>query len=362
MTNREAEDALRAYRRDVERACASGQATEHSYRPALQRLIEALGGADVQAVNEPRQVACGAPDFVVARAGAPIGHVECKNLGADLDRTEAGAQLRRYREGLPNLILTDYLEFRWYAGGKLRERARLARADGRGGIIREGAAAGGRVRALFDAFLAADPPSIGSPRELAGQMAAKARLLREAVGRLLREEDKPGPLGELLTAYRKVLIADLSEEAFADLQAQTAAYGLFAARCLHDPGAGRFTRQTAAFAETTPFLRDTFGLIAGPGIDPALAWIVDDLALLLARADMEAILADFGRRTRREDPVVHFYEDFLAAYDQQLRETRGVYYTPEPVVSYIVRSADRLLRTRFGLADGLADTAKAAPE
>ena len=145
---------------------------------------------------------------------------------------------------------------------------------------------------------------------------------------------------------------------FADLQAQTAAYGLFAARCRHQPGSGPFSRQSAVFAETTPFLREVFGRIAGPGIDQRIAWIVDDLARLLDRADMGAILADFGSRTVEQDPVVHFYEDFLAAYDPELREMRGVYYTPEPVVSYIVRSVDLLLRDRFGLTDGLADAEK----
>ena len=126
----------------------------------------------------------------------------------------------------------------------------------------------------------------------------------------------------------------------------------------HDTKTQPFTRQSAIFADTTPFLRDVFSRIAGPDIDSRVAWIIDDLVLLLDRADMASIIADFGRRTRREDPVVHFYEDFLAAYDPELREVRGVYYTPEPVVSYIVRSVDRLLRDRFGLADGLAETAR----
>ena len=209
---------------------------------------------------------------------------------------------------------------------------------------------------LFDAFLSADPQPVASASELARQMAAKARLLRDGVERILRKEGASGPLGELLTAYRSVLIADLHEGAFADLQAQTAAYGLFAARCMQRGGNQPFTRQSAVFAETTPFLRDVFGRIAGPGIDPHIAWIVDDLALLLERADMEQVLADFGQRTRGEDPVVHFYEDFLEAYDPGLREVRGVFYTPWPVVSYIVRSIDKLLRDRFDLPDGLAAT------
>jgi len=335
--------ALGAYRREVARLRASGRATEHSYRPALQTLIEALGGDGVRALNEPAHTACGAPDFIVERGGVPVGHVECKDVETHLDRAEAGEQLRRYRDGLPNLILTDYLEFRWYAAGSPRMAARLADPGGAAGVA-----------ALFEAFFAADGPRVGDARELARRMAAKARLLRDGIARILAQDGAAGPLGDLLAAYRRVLIADLTAEAFADLQAQTAAYGLFAARCLHDPRAGRFTRQAAAFAETTPFLRDLFGRIAGPGIDPRIAWIADDLATLLDRADMAAVLAAFGRRGRREDPVVHFYEDFLAAYDPALRERRGVYYTPEPVVGYIVRSIDRLLRDRFALADGLA--------
>src|SRR5207247_1923107 len=112
--------------------------------------------------------------------------------------------------------------------------------------------------------------------------------------------------------------------------------------------------------KTNPLLRQLFNFIAGPDLDEEpYAGFVDDLVQLLADTDMDAVLADFGRRTRQEDPVVHFYETFLAAYDPKLREMRGVYYTPEPVVSYIVRSVDYLLRTRFGLKDGPRDTSTA---
>src|SRR6185437_12668156 len=106
---------------------------------------------------------------------------------------------------------------------------------------------------------------------------------------------------------------------------------------------------------TNPFLRRLFGTITGNALDQEnFIRIVDDLAQLLAVADMQEVLRDFGKRTRQEDPIVHFYETFLAAYDPKLRELRGVYYTPEPVVSYIVRSVDAILKRDFGLADGLA--------
>ena len=348
--------AFRAYFRELKQAHASGQATEHTYRPALQKLIETLGGSNVTALNEPTHIACGAPDFIVEKSGTPLGHIECKDLGVNLSSAVRSEQLKRYRDGLPNLILTDYLEFRWYAEGELRSSPSLGRLDS-DGIVYDGAGAR-QVAILFDQFFAAYYQFINNPRELAQRMAAKARLLREGINRILVQEGASGAMNDLLEAYRDILISDLSPEDFADLQAQTAAYGLFAASCRHEPGAGPFTRQTAVFAETTPFLRDVFGRVAGPGIDPRIAWIVDDLALLLDRANMDAILADFGKRTGSEDPVFHFYEDFLAAYDPDMREMRGVYYTPEPVVSYIVRSLDRLLRDRFNLADGLADTEK----
>ena len=362
MTTKQAlSSPLRAYYNSLKTTFATKQATEHSYRSALENLIQGLGGQQVRALNEPKRIACGAPDFIVERGGVPIGHVECKDVGVPLDLVEKDTQLKRYRESLPNLILTDYLEFRWYVEGDLRLKARLAHIDSRDRIAIDQAGTR-QVAELFTAFFDADPQSIGRPRELAERMAAKARLLRDSIERIFAQEAQAGPLHNMLTGYREVLIAGLSEADFADLQAQTAAYGLFAARCRHEPANGPFTRQSAAFAETTPFLRDVFGRIAGPGMDERIAWIVDDLAYLLDRADMASILSEFGKKTRQEDPVVHFYEDFLAAYDPRLRKMRGVYYTPEPVVSYIVRSVDHLLRTRFDLADGLADTATVESE
>ena len=151
---------------------------------------------------------------------------------------------------------------------------------------------------------------------------------------------------------------NLDDKGFADLYSQTIAYGLFTARCFDKEPP--FTRQEAGYLvpKTNPFLRDTFDRIAGINLDERIVWVVDDLAELLNRTDISAILQDFGKRTRQEDPVVHFYETFLSEYDPKLRETRGVYYTPEPVVSYIVRSVDKILQNDFGLPKGLTDSSK----
>jgi len=351
---------LSTYRTAIAQALARGDDTEHTHRPALKTLVEALGSG-LTATNEPKHVECGAPDYVVSRNTAhgplTIGHIEAKDIGALLALIEKSDQLKRYRKGLPNLILTDYIEFRWYVDGERRIVARLGSTDGKRGVALE---KGGleAVEGLLRAFLDHKPQPISKPKELAERLARLTHLIRDVIVQAFQNKTASPTLRGLHEAFAEVLIPDLSAEAFADMFSQTIAYGLFAARVNHN-GPGRFRRQDAAalIPKTNPFLRKLFASITGPDLDDEpFVGFVDDLAQLLADTDMAAVLAEFGKRTKREDPIVHFYETFLAAYDPQLRKSRGVYYTPEPVVSYIVRSVDYLLRTRFGCTNGLADT------
>ena len=348
--------AFRAYIDEVGRNLAAGNATEHTHRPALQSLVQTLS-YDVRAVNEPKRVACGAPDYIVTRHDLPVGYIEAKDVGRSLDEIERSDQLKHYRDSLSNLILTDYLEFRWYRDGEQVATGRLAYVGGASGKLQRDRDGQAKVTAMLEAFLAQSPPIVGTPEDLAKRMAALTRIIRDIVGQAL-EHDRSGgsPLRDQLEGFRRVLIHDLSEEQFADMYAQTIAYGLFAA-WVNAPAGEHFSRQHAAYdlPKTNPFLRQMFGQIAGPELDERITWAVDDLAELLARARMDLVLENFGKRTRQEDPVVHFYETFLKAYDPKMREARGVYYTPEPVVSYIVRSVDHILKTEFGLPDGLAD-------
>ncbi len=347
---------LQQYVRSIEAAYRSGQATEHSYRSDLKRLIETLTPGIV-ALNEPKRVACGAPDFVISHQQTPLGYIETKDIGVSLDRIERSDQMRRYLESLANLVLTDYLEFRWYVTGEPRIVARLTQPAKKNAWHLDIQAAE-QVNTLLQSFLASQVPTVASPRELATRMAATARLIREAIEKAFRGEEG-GALHAQMEGFRQVLLPDLLPEQFADMYAQTLCYGLFAARC--NVAAGTlFTRVHAAYdiPKTNPFLRRMFAHIAGPDLDDRVAWAVDDLAETLNRTDMATILRNFGQRTRQEDPVVHFYETFLAAYDPKMREARGVYYTPEPVVSYMVRSVDHLLKHDFGLPDGLADASK----
>ncbi len=342
------------YIRTIEKELVAGNATEHTHRPALKALIESLVSG-VTATNEPSRIECGAPDFVVSNRAVTVGYIEAKDVGRSLDEAEKTEQLNRYCDSLTNLILTDYLEFRWYVDGEHRFSARLGTPTKEGKIKRDKAGVQAVTELLSD-FLAHKAESVGTPKELALRMARLAHMIRNLTVNAFEKEPESGSLHNQLAAFRDNLIPDLSVEYFADMYAQTIAYGLFAARCTNSTGKD-FTRQNAAYLlpKTNPFLRKLFNHIAGPDLDDRIAWLVDDLAQVLAQADMSSILQDFGKRTAKEDPVVHFYETFLMAYDPKVREMRGVYYTPEPVVSYIVRSIDHLLKTRFNRPQGLMD-------
>jgi len=204
--------------------------------------------------------------------------------------------------------------------------------------------------------------NIKSSKKLAEMMAGKARLLSDVIGKALTSDEthnEDSTLKEQMTAFKSILIHDITPKGFADVYAQTIAYGMFAAR-LHDPTLATFSRQEAAelIPKSNPFLRKLFGYIAGPDIDDRIKWIVDNLAEIFLACNVEEILKNYGKTTKMEDPIIHFYETFLAEYDPKLRKARGVWYTPAPVVNFIVRAVDDILKSEFDLPQGLADTSK----
>ena len=330
------EAALRQYLDKIEKYYRAGIATEHTYRGALQELLETLG-THISATNEPRRVKCGAPDYVVERStgstNLTIGYVEAKDIGISLDKIEGDEQLTRYRRALDNLVLTDYLEFRWYVQGEKRMTARLTtpRSDKHLPLDKHHAT---QVLQLLQSFLEHSPEAIRKPQELAKRMARLAHMIRDVIIQALEKKEASDTLRGLMKAFETVLLPGLSDAEFADMFAQTLAYGLFAARYNHH-GNKPFNRYDASreIPRTNPFLRRLFGTVTGPELDdePFIGF-VDELVQMLAITDIDEVLADFGKRTRQEDPIVHFYETFLAQYDPKLRELRGVYYTPEPVV------------------------------
>ncbi len=354
------ETILHDYLKEIEAYYKLGIAKEHSYRATLQAMLARLVPG-ITAVNEPKRVDCGAPDYVVLHSkggnSLTIGYIEAKDIGMPLDKIEKDEQLKRYLHALDNLVLTDYLEFRWYIKGEKQMAARLATAHGGKSLTldKEGIKVTGD---LLCGFLQHSAEPIRKPEELARRMARLTHMIRDITIQAFDKREASDTLKGLYEAFKTVLLPDLPTGEFADMFAQTLAYGLFAARYNHK-GKELFNRSDATkeIPRTNPFLRKLFSAIAGADFDdePFIGF-VNELTQVLGVTDMDAVLADFGKRTRREDPIVHFYETFLTQYDPKLRELRGVYYTPEPVVSYIVRSVDYLLREHFDCFDGLADT------
>ena len=274
--------ALKSYIKDLQGIHSTEQATEHSYRPSLVSLVNALGGLTIEALNEPTRMECGAPDFVIFKSEVPIGYIECKDIGINLEKVQKEEQLMRYREALPNLILCNYLEFRWYQRGEFRNQAKIGSEQSQ--TISVDSNELDNLIYLFELFFNESAEPIRQPIDLAKKLASKTRLLRDCILEVL-DSSAETSLHTLLKAYRTVLIHDLTPEAFADMQSQTISYGLFAARCHHQ--SDKFSREIAVFTKTTPFLQEVFQNIAGTNIHPRIKWIVDDLVDLLKRSDME---------------------------------------------------------------------------
>jgi predicted helicase len=334
---------------------------EHQHRPALGLLLETVL-PDVNAINEPGKIEFGAPDFALIKSGFPIGYVETKRLGENLADIAKGEQIKRYF-GYANLILTNYLEFRFYKHGEeyadpiIIADLETFTPDHNSYTLLETT-----TQAFFED--AAEPVRRAS--RLAEIMGENGKRLRANLLRFLRTDSpKNKSLLDIYEAFKSQLIHDLTLDDFTDMYAQTLVYGLFVAR-YHDESPKDFTRAEARelIPHSNPLLRRFFDHIAGADFDDRLKPIVDDLCKVFGSADVRALMQQiykqdlWGAEQAAPDPVIHFYEDFLKAYDPVERKKLGAYYTPPAVVQFIVRSVDTILKRDFDLPQGLADTKK----
>lgn len=281
----------------VKHVYATGAATEHSYRSAIEALFASLSDS-ITALNEPKRVQCGAPDFIIQDGEIVIGHVEAKDLNVGLRgmKDTNKAQQDRYRAALPNLIYTNCLEWDFYKDGELVATAKIA--DYLTGIT-DCPDEFEKLEHLLKDFIAQKPQTITSPRDLAERMAGKANLIKDVLGKTLREDaELQSELSAQYQAFKENLIHDISAEEFSDIYAETIAYGMFAAR-LHDTTLDTFSRQEALelLPKSNPFLRSLFTYVAGYDLDDRIAWIIDDLARVFQACDVAKIMEGFGKLT-----------------------------------------------------------------
>ena len=338
------------YLQQINQTRTTAEATpELSLFPHLQTFLEKVSTDcfdrdTITFTQEPRQLdQIGRPDFIAMDGLLPIGYIEAERYGRDLNRLTGHAreQNERFINNLDNFILTNFIDFQLWRDGQLREQARIA--DGTESL-----------ETLLERFLNAGQIPITSPETLARYLARRTRELQTQIATTLTDENSE--IYGMFSAFKELLISTLTPDDFADMYAQTLAYGLFAARCTL-PNATNFSRHTAtdALPRSNPFLVQLFHHVASPTLETNVTYILDDIAMLLRNVPTEMLRTAFAARNHLEDPVIHFYETFLAEYDPQRRVDRGVYYTPPQVISYIVRSVDSLLKTELNRPDGLAD-------
>ncbi len=359
------DDLLKQYLKNIHQCFSKGDAREESYYDSLKKLVldmaPVCGKSRVDVTTLPKKTEGGNPDFRVWDGKSKIvGYIEAKDPNIDLDDVENSEQLKRYRDTFPNLILTNFLDFRFFRDGQLEDMVSIGRKHT---LVKIGARPavenGDKFKEIFDRYFSFTFPNNLNARRLAKELAKRTRFLRDQV---IMEELKEKPTeGEghnyilgFYEAFKKYLIIGLTEKGFADLYSQTVTYGLFAARTRCE---GEFHRKNALdfIPQTTGILHDVFEFISTGHPPKHLECMIDDITEVLASVNVSVILNEYFQEGKGEDPIVHFYETFLSEYDPGLREKRGVYYTPEPVVSFIVRSLHSILKSFFNKPDGLAD-------
>jgi len=355
---------LKPYLKKIVDTNNRGDAREESYYPVLKDLLDkycsSTGKENIHVTVLPKKTEAGNPDFRVWDGKQHItGYIEAKDPSVEnLDMIENTEQLKRYLHTFPNLILTNFLEFRLYRNGEMTDKALI----GRPVILHKLKIAPPvekepELSKLFEKFFSFSAPKVYDSKTLAVELAKRTKFLRdEVIPEELKEEEKKGEGGILgfYEAFQKFLIHGLTKEDFSDLYSQTIAYGLFAARTRSENG---FNRKLAYdnIPRTIGILRDVFKFISLEDLPPQMEWIIDDISDVLAVTDVYKLLDEYFHKHKGKDPIIHFYETFLSEYDPKTREMRGVYYTPEPVVSYIVRSLHSILKDQFNRPDGFAN-------
>jgi len=335
-----------------------GDAREESYYEYLSEFLKQFSKSErnkqIDVTILPLKTEAGNPDFRIWDGKQKIiGYIEAKDLATDLDRIEDTEQLQRYLATFPNVILTNFTEFRLYRNEEQIDKTAIARPF----LIKKLSTIPpleneAKLFELLERFLDFSLPKTFTARTLAVELAKRTRFLKDEI---VSQELKSGTksIQGFYEAFKEFLIAGINETEFADLYSQTITYGLFAARLR----AGEEFNRKLAYSyipKSIGILRDIFKFISMEDLPLQMEIIIDDIVEVLAVSDARKILNQYYHEGKGSDPVLHFYETFLSVYDPKTRERRGVYYTPESVVSFIVRSLHQILKDKFNLADGLA--------
>jgi hypothetical protein len=353
--------------------------TEHTLRPALDHLLNALAGTKIKVIHEPKhdETGKGAPDFKFKTNECILGYLENKKIGEKLDQFLKSAQIAKYQQLSGNLILTNYLEWIWLKDGTINKRETLCYPSDVGyPKARFDPDKAAKVAALIAAFLSTPPQGIGRAKDLALALALRCHGLREFLTEeLLRQEGvhQEGKLFGLFGVFKRDVFHELDIAGFADAFAQMLGYGLFLARLNCGNGAPISLRNAKQYIPANfELIRELVDFLDELDQEEyrLIKWLIEEILSIMNNLDLAALQEDLAFSPRQgrlfpqteeerllfaKDPYVYFYEGFLKAYDKDMRKSRGVYYTPPPVVNFIVRAVNDILKGAFAIKDGLAD-------
>lgn len=362
------DDFIGQYVGSIAKKFSHPETSEMGYRSDFEALIQKIfESIAVKRIDHDARSSQGnKPDFAVYKNDIPILYIEAKDIGISLDKVEKSEQMARYF-GYANLVLTDYVEFRFYRNGlAYEEPIKIASYNLKSRTLEAIPENFEHVaKSLLD-FAQSHKEPVKSGKHLSKIMGGKAQRIRDNVRQFMSHESENNiPITQVYETIRQLLVHDLSKEAFADMYAQTLVYGLFVAR-FYDGTPDTFTRSEARdlIPKSNPFLRHFFDHIVGPDFDKRLEYIVNELCEVFTHADVKELMNQYYKKDlwsethEGPDPVIHFYEDFLKEYDPELRKKLGAFYTPLPVVRFIVRAVDHILEDEFNLPSGLANTSK----
>lgn len=356
------------YIKDISDKYRSGQATEQSYRQELSYLLANLitePPLDIKTIDEPRRIeGVGTPDLRIydGESGELIGYIETKDIGAPLDRIKDDQQIKRYREEIENLILTNFGEFILFGEGEETERASLFKEINLEKEFRVKKDKREKIEDLLNRFLEFRTPEVETSEKLAVILAHRARRLERVVDEILladQKEDDEQPRSQISViydAFQNYLISEMRPDEFSDAYAQTICYGLFIARINLDSEELNKWSAMRALEDAGGVIRDLFQMTMIKNPPEEIMWSVEDIMDILNKTDLHSVFrADREREKIWKDPLFHFYEDFLREFNPQTRKRRGVFYTPDPVVNFITHSINQVLKSRLNLSAGLAD-------
>ncbi len=345
------------------------QVTEHSLRFLLQTLLEELLNRKIDILHEgKREGKFGSPDFKISDNKGIVGYVETKKIDDNLDKILKSEQIKKYSELSNNILLTNYLEFIWLRNGKVELRNSLCffsdLHDKKFQITDEKEKT---VENIINQFLKENPTGINNAKDLSTALAKRTRTLKDFLQETLQDQEdnhQQTVLMSLLDSFRKNIAAELRISEFADAFAQMLSYGLFLAKLNADTK--EITLYTVAehIPQSFHLIKELVGFLnkLNDKLYANTRWIVEEIINLLNNIDLRAIQESLSFNKNKNpnketiaDPYLYFYEDFLGQYDKQLRKSKGVYYTPPEIVSFIVRSTNDLLKENFKISDGFAN-------